>query len=110
MPRPHRHNDEASSDSMYTQNKEGKSMLEPIWAWGILGLILLAIEMASGTFYIFWFGIAALCMCAALWFFPGMPVSLQLLAFAALSLSSLAIWKLNYKSILYFMRIKPIFI
>jgi membrane protein implicated in regulation of membrane protease activity len=82
---------------MYTQNKEGKSMLEPIWAWGILGLILLAIEMASGTFYILWFGIAALCMCAALWFFPGMLASLQLFVFAALSLSSLAIWKLNYK-------------
>ncbi len=72
-------------------------MLEPIWVWGILGLILLAVEMASGTFYILWFGIAALCMCAALWLFPGMSVSWQLFVFAALSCSSLAIWKLSYK-------------
>lgn len=70
--------------------------IEPIWTWGILGLVLLAVEMVSGTFYILWFGIAALCMSVALWLFPHMPVSLQLLLFAALSLSSLAIWKLNY--------------
>lgn len=72
-------------------------MLEPVWVWGILGLVLLAIEMVSGTFYILWFGIAALCMSAALWFFPGMSVSLQLFVFAAFSFSSLAIWKLCYK-------------
>ncbi|MDP2248747.1 MAG: NfeD family protein, partial [Nitrosomonadales bacterium] len=34
--------------------------MESTWLWGILGLILLAVEMATGTFYILWFGIAAL--------------------------------------------------
>lgn len=72
-------------------------MIEPIWAWGILGLILIAIEMTSGTFYILWFGISALCMSVALFLFPDMPAVMQFFMFAALSLSSLAIWKLNYK-------------
>jgi membrane protein implicated in regulation of membrane protease activity len=71
--------------------------VEPVWIWGILGLILLAAEMVSGTLYILWFGIAALCLSVALWTFPAMPVSLQLFMFAALSLSSLAIWKLHDK-------------
>jgi membrane protein implicated in regulation of membrane protease activity len=69
--------------------------VESVWIWGILGLILLATEMATGTLYILWFGIAALCLSVALWVFPAMPVSLQLFMFAALSLSSLAIWKLH---------------
>jgi hypothetical protein len=53
--------------------------------------------MATGTFYILWFGIAALCLSAALWLFPATSIALQLFLFAALSLSSLAIWRLNYK-------------
>lgn len=72
-------------------------MLEPIWMWGILGFILLASEMATGTFYILWFGIAALCLSAVLWLFPATSIALQLFLFAVLSLSSLAIWRLNYK-------------
>jgi membrane protein implicated in regulation of membrane protease activity len=72
-------------------------MLEPIWMWGILGFILLAIEMATGTFYILWFGISALCISIALWIMPALPVTVQLFLFAALSLGSLAIWKLYYK-------------
>ena len=71
--------------------------MEPVWIWGILGLILLATEMASGTFYILWFGIAALCVSTALWVFPAMHSSMQLFMFAALSLGALAIWKLHYK-------------
>jgi membrane protein implicated in regulation of membrane protease activity len=72
-------------------------MLEPIWMWGILGFILLAFEMATGTFYILWFGISALCLSAVLWLFPATSVVLQLFLFSVLSLSSLAIWRLNYK-------------
>ncbi|CAG0987457.1 hypothetical protein MTYP_02094 [Methylophilaceae bacterium] len=72
-------------------------MMEPTWLWGILGLILLAVEMATGTFYILWFGISALCMSLALLIFPEMHIGIQFFMFAALSLSSLAIWKLHYK-------------
>ena len=72
-------------------------MMESTWLWGILGLILLAAEMATGTIYILWFGVSALCMSLALMIFPEMHIGMQLLMFGALSLSSLAIWKLHYR-------------
>lgn len=72
-------------------------MLELTWLWGILGLVLLAAEMATGTFYILWFGIAALIVCLLLWLFPGMHLDLQLFIFAAFALGALAIWKRYYK-------------
>jgi membrane protein implicated in regulation of membrane protease activity len=72
-------------------------MIEPMWIWGALGLILLGVEMATGTFYVLWFGIAALCLAIAIWFFPEMPSAVQYAMFSALSLGSLAIWRLIYK-------------
>ncbi|HAF00568.1 MAG TPA: NfeD family protein [Methylophilaceae bacterium] len=68
-----------------------------MWIWCALGLILLATEMALGTIYLLWFGISALCVAIAMWVFPNTPQALQFVMFAGLSISSLAIWKLNYK-------------
>ena len=72
-------------------------MIDGMWVWGAIGLVLLAVEMATGTFYVLWFGIAALCTAIAVWMFPNMPHAIQFVMFAALAISSLAIWKLNYK-------------
>lgn len=72
-------------------------MIDAMWMWGVLGLVLLAIEMGTGTIYVLWFGIAALCVAIATWMFPAMPAAMQFAIFAALSIGSLAIWKLNYK-------------
>jgi inner membrane protein len=72
-------------------------MIEAIWVWGALGLILLSIEIAIGTFDILWFGIAALCVAVAMWLFPNMPQASQFIMFAFISLSTLAIWRLHYK-------------
>lgn len=72
-------------------------MIDAMWIWGAIGLILLAVEMATGTFYILWFGVSALSVAIATWLFPSIPHALQFVMFAALSLSSLAIWRLNYK-------------
>ena len=72
-------------------------MIDGMWVWGAIGLVLLAVEMATGTFYVLWFGIAALCTAIAVWMFPNMPPAIQFVMFAALAISSLAIWKLNYK-------------
>lgn len=71
-------------------------MIDAMWMWGVLGLVLLAIEMGTGSIYVLWFGIAALCVAIATWVFPTMPVAMQFAIFAALSIGSLAIWKLNY--------------
>lgn len=72
-------------------------MMNAMWIWAALGLVLLAVEMATGTFYVLWLGISALSVAIALWMFPNIPQAMQLAMFAALSISSLAIWKLNYK-------------
>ena len=72
-------------------------MLDAMWIWGAIGLILLAAEMATGTVYLLWFGISALSVAIAVWMFPNIALALQFVMFAALSISSLAIWKLNYK-------------
>lgn len=71
-------------------------MEQAVWAWAILGLVLLSVEMLSGTFYILWFGIAALCVALMLFVFPDVPLAGQLFAFTLLSVLSLTIWKRNY--------------
>jgi membrane protein implicated in regulation of membrane protease activity len=71
--------------------------MEPIWIWAAIGIILLAFEMATGTFYLLWFGISALCITFAMWLFPNMSAAMQYITFAILSLSSLALWRFNYK-------------
>lgn len=73
-------------------------MTEYFWLWGILGLVLLALEMASGTFYILWFGVAALILCLLSWLLPNLDVSIQLLSFVLISLGSLFIWQRFYKT------------
>ena len=73
-------------------------MTDAMWIWGAIGLVLLAAEMGTGTVYILWFGIAALCVSIATWILPNMPIAIQLVMFTALAFSSLAIWRLNYKS------------
>ena len=72
-------------------------MIEGMWVWGAIGLILLSMEMATGTFYMLWFGISAMCVAIAMWIFPNIPHAIQFAMFAALSINSLAIWRLNYK-------------
>ncbi|MGJ8619837.1 MAG: NfeD family protein [Methylophilaceae bacterium] len=72
-------------------------MIEAMWVWGALGLILLSVEMAIGTFDILWFGVAALCVAVMMWLFPNTPHAVQYTIFAALSLTSLAVWRLYYK-------------
>lgn len=72
-------------------------MIEVVWVWGALGLILLSVEMAIGTFDILWFGIAALCVSFVMWLFPNMPHAAQFVMFAVISLTSLAIWRFHYK-------------
>ena len=72
-------------------------MVNAMWVWGAIGLVLLAVEMATGTFYVLWFGVAALCTAIAVGLFPNMPHAIQFIIFALLAFSSLAIWRLNYK-------------
>ncbi len=71
-------------------------MLEPAWMWAILGLILLGAEMLSATFYLLWFGIAALCVALLLFALPSTSLAIQLLAFSILSFTAIAVWRIKY--------------
>ncbi|MBA3696443.1 MAG: NfeD family protein [Methylotenera sp.] len=71
-------------------------MINAMWIWGALGLVLLAVEMATGTFYILWFGIAGLCVAIITGLLPTITPAIQFAIYALLSLGSLAIWKTYY--------------
>jgi len=72
-------------------------MIDVIWIWGALGLLLLAAEMATGTIYLLWLGISALCMAVAVWLFPNLSAGMQFMLYAVLAVISLGIWKFHYK-------------
>ncbi|PKO44611.1 MAG: NfeD family protein [Betaproteobacteria bacterium HGW-Betaproteobacteria-22] len=69
-------------------------MIEPVWFWAIVGIVLVAFEiLAIGTLYALWFGLAALCLSFATWLAPDLPYTVQFIAFAILSAVSLWVWK-----------------
>lgn len=72
-------------------------MLATEWIWGIAGLLLLGMEMLTGTLYVLWFGIAAILLALLTWLMPTLSVTVQLFLFSALSVGSLALWRRNYK-------------
>jgi membrane protein implicated in regulation of membrane protease activity len=64
------------------------------WHWLVLGLILVALEMAAaGGFYIIFFGIAALIIAALSLVGFGGPVWLQLLLFSIFSVALLLLFR-----------------
>ena len=71
--------------------------MDATWAWGALGLVLLGLEIATGTFYVLWFGVAALMIAVALLISPNISQATQIITFAVLSLGALALWKRYYK-------------
>lgn len=73
--------------------------METTWVWAAVGLVLLALEMATGTFYILWFGVAALCLAALTSALPSLLFAYQLVIYAMLSLGALWQWKKHEKKI-----------
>ena len=64
------------------------------WHWLVIGLVLVALEMAaSGGFYVIFFGIAALAIGALHALDLAGPVWFQLLLFSALSVGSLLVFR-----------------
>ena len=64
------------------------------WHWLVVGLILVALEMAaSGGFYVIFFGIAALAIAGLHLVDLAGPVWLQLLLFSVLSVASLLLFR-----------------
>ena len=64
------------------------------WHWLVLGLLLIALELAaSGGFYIIFFGIAAVIISLMAALGAGMPVWIQLALFSTLSIGSLLFFR-----------------
>lgn len=64
------------------------------WHWLLLGLLLVALEMAaSGGFYVIFFGLAALAVGSLRLFDLAGPTWFQLLLFSALAIVSLLIFR-----------------
>jgi membrane protein implicated in regulation of membrane protease activity len=71
--------------------------MDAMWLWAILGLILLGAEMASATFYLFWFGVAALVIAFSVWLIPSMSIKVQVFLFAVASLALILTWRQFFK-------------
>ena len=64
------------------------------WHWLLLGVVLIALEMAaSGGFYIIFFGIAAVIVSLLALFDLAGPLWFELLLFSALSVASLLLFR-----------------
>jgi len=64
------------------------------WHWLVLGLVLIALEMAaSGGFYVIFFGIAAIAIGALHLFDIAGPLWLQVLLFALISVGALQLFR-----------------
>jgi inner membrane protein len=67
--------------------------MDAMWLWGILGLVLLGLEMATGTLYILWFGIAGLLLALVVWLLPNTSAPAQVFLYSVLSFGSLLTWR-----------------
>lgn len=63
------------------------------WHWWTLGVILIAIEIASTTFYLLWPGIAAIAVGFLKFFVPPIDGRLEIFLFAIFAVVATVIWK-----------------
>ncbi len=63
------------------------------WHWWIAAGILLIIELTVPSFYFMWMGIAAVLVGLLLLVMPFMPLEVQLVLFAILSIVTTYLWK-----------------
>ncbi len=65
------------------------------WHWVVFGVLLMLSEIAITTFFILWFGIAAIMMGGVLFFFPKIELSWQIFIWTIIS-SLLALFWFKY--------------
>lgn len=67
------------------------------WQWLVLGLVLIASELAVPAFVLVWFGLSALVLGAMVWLLPAMSLATQLLCWTILSLALIVLWQRVFK-------------
>lgn len=70
------------------------------WHWLVLGLLLVAAEMATGGFYVIFFGAAALMLGLLVLFDLGGPAWVQWLLFSLLSVGSLLGFRNRFRRVM----------
>jgi inner membrane protein len=71
-------------------------MLSNVWNWAILGIVLIGLEMITGTFYILCFGISALFVSVFVNYFE-ITFNIQLLLYILFSIVILLLWHFGFK-------------
>ena len=61
------------------------------WHWALLGIVLVILEILAPGIYLLWLGIAAGLVGGLLWLFPELGWQAQFIAFAILSIASVAL-------------------
>ena len=59
------------------------------WHWLVIGLMLMLVELVLPSTYFLWLGVAAMLVGLLLWLLPSMSFDVQLILFAALSVSTI---------------------
>lgn len=63
------------------------------WHWWVLASMLLALELLYPLFFFLWLGFAAAAVGFMLLVFPSIPVTVQLVQYAVLSIIALIAWR-----------------
>ncbi len=59
---------------------------EAFWIWLVVGTLLIVLEVATGTLFLLWPGVAALLLAAIAFFASDLSIALQIFLFAALAI------------------------
>jgi membrane protein implicated in regulation of membrane protease activity len=62
------------------------------WHWMVFGVLLVLSEIALTTFFVLWFGVAAIIVGGIIFFVPGLTLSWQIFIWTVLSLLLAAAW------------------
>lgn len=62
------------------------------WYWAVAGTVLVLLELLLASFFILWFGLAALLVAALLWALPDLGLGTQLAAWGAASVLLTVLW------------------
>ncbi|MVF10792.1 NfeD family protein [Ketobacter sp. MCCC 1A13808] len=62
------------------------------WHWVVFGVVLMLGEIAITTFFILWFGVAAILMGGLLFLLPGLSVNWQIFIWTLLSAALALLW------------------
>lgn len=72
--------------------------MDIMWIWCSLGLVLLCLEMMSGTLYLLWPGVAALAMALLAWLLPSFSQAAQIGIYAIFCILAVALWRKREKA------------